>query len=104
MIGVGSDIDIGSFVLCTLAVWRLTHLLACEDGPLDLVFKLRRWAGQSVIGSLLDCFYCLSIWMSVPFALALAASWSTRFVTWLALSGGASLLFKISDSRKAQGE
>lgn len=33
--------------LTTLAAWRLTHLLANEDGPADLVLRLRRALGTA---------------------------------------------------------
>ena len=34
-------LSIGRFVLVSLAVWRVTHLLAEEDGPGDVVVRLR---------------------------------------------------------------
>ena len=35
------------FILCTLALWRVTHLLAAEDGPWDLIARLRGcWAPE----------------------------------------------------------
>lgn len=92
-----SDVDGLAFVLCTLAVWRVAHLLAFEDGPFDVVFKLRRWVGQGFFGSLLDCFLCLSLWVAAPFALLVTAGWLDRAVVWLALSGGASILSMVTD-------
>lgn len=94
-----TTLDGQTFVLCTLAVWRVTHLLAQEDGPFDLVFKVRSKVGQGVLGALLDCFLCLSLWIAVPFALLVAAGWVERFVAWLALSGAASILFLFTDRR-----
>jgi hypothetical protein len=96
------EIGTQAFVLCALAIWRIGHLLAREDGPFDLVFKLRKAAGQGFFGSLLDCFYCLSLWLALPFAALLSHDWPTRAVVWLALSGTASLLFKISDDSAAE--
>jgi Protein of unknown function (DUF1360) len=93
------DIDGPAFVLCTLAVWRIAHLLALEDGPFDLVFKLRRAVGQGFFGSLLDCFLCLSLWVAAPFALLVSTGWIGRVVSWLALSGSASVLFLLTDRR-----
>ena len=57
-----SDVSLTLFVLATLATWRVTHLLANEDGPADIVFRTRRWLGDGFIGSLMDCFNCMSIW------------------------------------------
>jgi hypothetical protein len=81
------------FVLAVLATWRVTHLLANEDGPGDLIFRFRCLLGQSLAGRLMDCFNCLSLWIAAPAALFVSRrpllEWS---LTWLALSGGACLL------------
>jgi len=90
-------IDITGFIICTLAVWRITHLLSQEDGPFDTVIKFRKLFGQGFFGNLLDCFYCLSIWIAVPFAILLCNDWLSGIVIGLALSGAACLLFKSTD-------
>src|ERR1700721_1770827 len=56
------------FILSVLCVWRVTHLLQAEDGPADLLVRLRRMAGRGFAGKLLDCFYCLSLWVAFPLA------------------------------------
>lgn len=50
------------YLVVTIAVWRVTHLFSSEDGPFDMIFKFRRMLGESFLGKLMDCFYCLSIW------------------------------------------
>jgi hypothetical protein len=79
-------------ILGALCVWRITHLLSAEDGPGDLLVHLRRTAGNGFWGRLLDCFYCLSLWVAVPFALLLAEGWRAGLLSWLAFSAGAILL------------
>ena len=79
-------------VLGILGVWRVTHLLHAEDGPWDLVARLRRRAGTGFWGSLLDCFYCSSVWVAVPFALVVGDGVRMRLLLWPALSAGAVLL------------
>lgn len=69
------------FLLASIATWRITHLLQAEDGPWDVLVKLRALAGDSVFGKLLDCFYCLSLWMALPFA-CLVQGWPHRVVFW----------------------
>ena len=81
-----------SLVLAVLATWRVTHLLASEDGPGDVIFRLRRWVGESVWGKLMDCFNCLSLWIAIPFALFVSRQPLEWPVIWLAISGGACLL------------
>ncbi len=76
----------------TLSVWRVTHLLAAEDGPRQVMVRLRRKAGEGFFGELLDCFYCLSIWIAAPVAWLIGEGWRERSLLWLALSGGAILL------------
>jgi hypothetical protein len=80
------------FLLALLAVWRITHLLQAEDGPWDVVVRLRRSAGDGFWGKLLDCFYCLSLWIAAPLAFLLGESWWERALLWPSLSAGASLL------------
>ena len=46
------------FVLAVLTTWRVTHLLASEDSPADLIARIRVRLGQSLAGKLLDCFNC----------------------------------------------
>jgi hypothetical protein len=80
------------FVLAVLATWRVTHLLANEDGPADLIFRFRCLLGQSLAGRLMDCFNCLSLWIAIPAALFVSRRPIEWLFTWLALSGGACLL------------
>jgi hypothetical protein len=80
------------FFLASLAVWRISHLFQAEDGPFDIFFRLRRWLGNSIFGKLLDCFYCLSIWIAVPAAWLVGRDWSERLLLWLALSATAILV------------
>jgi hypothetical protein len=84
--------DGSRFLVGALATWRVTHLLVEEDGPADVVVRLRQRAGDGWVGSALDCFYCLSIWTAAPVAAAVARRPRERLLTWLALSGAACLL------------
>ena len=85
-----------SLVIGILAVWRVTHLFWGEDGPWDLLVRLRRLAGNSVAGGALDCFYCLSLWIAAPMAWLMGHRWQERVLLWLAFSSGAILLERIS--------
>jgi hypothetical protein len=60
--------------------------LNAEDGPLDVFVRLRQFAGDGFWGDLLDCFYCLSLWIAVPFAWWLGDAWKERLLLWPALS------------------
>jgi hypothetical protein len=80
------------FALAALATWRVTHLLAEEDGPAGVVARLRASLGSGQLGELMDCFFCLSIWVAVPFSLTVTRRGREAPLTWLALSGAACLL------------
>jgi hypothetical protein len=82
-----------------LAVWRITHLLNAEDGPWDLLVRFRRLAGNGFWGALLDCFYCLSLWIAAPFACWLGSGWKERILLWPALSAGAILAERLTSRR-----
>jgi hypothetical protein len=89
------------FVLASLAVWRIAHLLAEEDGPADAVVRLRRRVGAGQLGELMDCFYCLSVWLAAPAGLAVARRRRDAPLTWLALSGAACLFERATAERAA---
>jgi hypothetical protein len=84
-------------LLGVLTAWRITHFLWNEDGPWDIVIRLRRQAGKGFFGKLLDCFYCLSVWISAPLACLIGKSWSERVLLWPAFSAGAILLQRVTD-------
>ena len=57
------------FTLCVLALWRLTHSVAKEEGPADVIFRPRTSLGDGWLGRAMDCFHCLSMWIALPCAL-----------------------------------
>src|SRR5262249_44996813 len=81
-----------NFVLVVLATWRITHLLSKEDGPGDVVIRLRTRLGAGFWGKLMDCFKCLSLWIAAPFAVYVTQRPLKLLVVWLAISGAACLL------------
>ena len=83
------------FVLASLATWRVTHLLAREDGPADLIVRLRTRLGSGLAGTLMDCFKCLSLWIAAPAALFVTRNLLDWLFTWLALSGAACLWVRL---------
>jgi hypothetical protein len=83
------------FVLTVLATWRVTHLLANEDGPADLIVRLRSRLGAGFAGRMMDCFQCLSLWVAAPMALFVSRQPLEWLFTWLASSGAACLLQRL---------
>jgi hypothetical protein len=90
-------IAIEKYLVLIFVVWRVTHLISAEDGPFDLIIKFRRLLGSSFFGKLMDCFYCLSIWIGL--LCAILASCGAREVALLTLyySGAAILIEKLTN-------
>lgn len=80
------------FILAVLATWRITHLLASEDGPADLIVRFRAWLGHGLVGRLMDCFECLSLWIAAAPALYVSQKPLDWLFAWLAVSGATCLL------------
>jgi len=83
-------------------VWRVTHLLQAEDGPWDFVVRVRSYAGTGMWGRLMDCFYCLSLWIALPFAWLCGEGWTERLLLWPALSAGAIFLERVNGGLSPQ--
>jgi hypothetical protein len=75
----------------------VTHLIAEEDGPANSIVRVRARLGTSLAGELMDCFYCLSIWVAAPVALTVTRRPREVVGTWLALSGAACLLERATE-------
>lgn len=76
-------------VLGILCAWRITHLLQAEDGPWNLILRLRTLAGKGFPAQLLDCFYCLSLWVAAPLAWVVGETLTEQLLLWPAISAGA---------------
>lgn len=84
-----------TLLIAILATWRISHLLAREEGPFDLVLKLRLRLGDGGWGRAMDCPYCLSLWLAAPLALLLSRQPLAWGLAWLAISGGACVLERL---------
>ena len=88
------------FLIGALATWRVSALLVREDGPYDLIARLRQATANTMAGRALECFYCTSLWIAAPAAFWLAGATWRWVVVWLALSGAASLLERFTAARE----
>lgn len=62
-------------VLAGLATWRISSLIIREDGPGRVFFRLRTFLGRYFV-TLLECLWCLSVWVGLGVGLlALSAIW-----------------------------
>jgi len=83
------------FLISVLSVWRVTHLIQAEDGPFDVIYKLRKFLGRSFLGSLMDCFFCLSIWVALPIGIYFGSDWIEKILLTLSFSAAAIFLEQI---------
>lgn len=85
-----------TFVLVSVAVYRLSVMLTQEYGPFDIFDNLRRrFTRGGMLAKLFACPFCMSVWIALagtPFLPWYGIGWF--FVTWFALSGVAVLLVK----------
>ena len=95
------EISLGGVVVASLGCWRVTHLLWGEDGPWGAFARLRAASAGNVVGRTLDCFYCLAVWVALPFAAVVADAWRGGVLAWLAISGAAILLERATAERGA---
>lgn len=85
------------YLVMPVVVWRITHLISAEDGPFDVIFRVRKWLGSSFGGKLMDCFYCLSIWIGLLCAVMTGNHILMIILLGLFYSGIAILLEKLSN-------
>jgi hypothetical protein len=93
--------ELEKYLIAVIVVWRLTHLISAEDGPFDLIFRLRKLAGNSFFGKLMDCFYCLSIWIGLGCALFAAENLMELIMLTLYYSGVSLLLERLTNKNFA---
>ncbi|MEP7364852.1 MAG: hypothetical protein ABI972_16485 [Acidobacteriota bacterium] len=90
-------------ILGALCVWRMTHLLSAEDGPWGVFAWVRRSVAQTFLAGPMNCFYCLSLWIAMPFAVVVGGDVRERVLLWPALSAAAILMERvISSTQPAQ--
>jgi uncharacterized protein DUF1360 len=88
------------FVLAALVTWRITHAVSKEDGPADMMVRIRTALGNGFAGSLMDCFYCVSVWVAAAMAFFVARTALELAFTWLALSAAACLLERLPQTER----
>lgn len=89
--------DFLKYFVIVIVVWRITHLISSEDGPFDIIVRLRKSAGSSFIGKLMDCFYCLSMWIGFLVALYAGTKPEEILILTFYYSGASLLLEKITN-------
>lgn len=90
-------------LLAGLAVFRLSELIAVDNGPGDIFLSLRHYiASNAKLGpfsGLVECFYCASIWMSLLVTIGLwlvgAIPGNLSFLWWMGIAGLAGIIYRV---------
>lgn len=91
-------------LIACLACYRLSELIAVDDGPGDILSTMRAKLGaydlgedgrpQTSLGRGIICPYCIGIWLAFFFAFAIMPNpvdWQL-ILYWLAIAGGQAFL------------
>lgn len=84
-------------VLATLATYRLSRMIALEDGPADVFSLLRERVSQRTwVGRGLACTLCVSAWLCWLVALLLPLmTWQEYILASLGIAGGVVIIHKV---------
>jgi hypothetical protein len=85
------------YFIMSIIVWRLTHFLVVEDGPLDIIIRLRKALGTNFLNKLVSCFYCSSVWIGFGAAALASAQFKEIIVLSFYYSGLAILLERMTN-------
>lgn len=96
-------------IIVGLTVWRISSLLVREDGPYDVLAKVRHTAGvrydeysraigQNVIAKALTCVWCISIWVAGGAALFISDNVVNFLVNTLSMSAIAIIVNSFVDN------
>lgn len=84
-------------ILATLATYRISRMIAMEDGPADVFSSIRSSIGQKTwLGRGLHCVLCISFWLAwlVSFLLPLS-DYKEYILASLGIAGGVVILHRV---------
>lgn len=93
-----------SFAVASFACYRISRMIAQEEGPFEIFLDLRTFIwekgkGKAWVEKGISCPLCWSFWIAIPIALLVTLQlhyeWYAFFWLWFALSGTASFLYKV---------
>lgn len=82
-------------VLTVLAVWRIASLVCYENGPFKILFFLRKLFYRLKMGSLIECFHCISFWIAIAAVLLVFQGDKNVPLLIFAVSGSASIIERL---------
>lgn len=92
--------ELGRFILIGLVVYRVARMLAVERGAFNAFENWRAFIAKifgvdSWVTEGFACPSCLSFWFGLLGAMLITSNLSDLVLTWIALSGLATWLYKV---------
>lgn len=89
-----------TLIIAVFATYRLATDFAWEAGPFGVYAKVRgrvmaRYGADDWRSEGVSCPICISFWLSIPFALAVAP-WDQLILYWLGIAGAAAFLARVT--------
>lgn len=97
--------DFFLLLIASLAVFRLSEMVVFDNGPWHIFKKIRAIFPQdSKLDELVECIYCMSIWMALIMTAYLAwvelIPWRLYPLWCSGIAGGAIVIYRSIHSRK----
>lgn len=54
-------------IVISLGVWRAASIIRYESGPWDILSRVRAKLGDSILGKMMDCIPCMTLWLALLF-------------------------------------
>lgn len=91
--------DATALIVASLAVYRISRMIAIETGPFSIFQWFRSHFRYNVLGDPLgwvsegfNCPLCISFWLSLIPAIFIFENW---LIYWFAIAGLSTLLYKL---------
>lgn len=86
-----------TFIVASLAIWRLSYIIVKENGPLMIFARIRAYLGRTQKRSggffdMISCVRCLSVWIGLVGALSVSDGFLELIGYTLAFSAVASII------------
>lgn len=91
MLPAPADISAVWFVLYWLAAWRVTALLCYDEGPFEVLTRLRRALARIGLQRVFMCFHCTAFWVSLLLVGAVFEPTWRSLILVFAIAGAASI-------------
>lgn len=85
------------FILACLATYRISRMIAVEEGPFAVFYYMRERVGvKSWVGRGIACTLCVSAWIAWPIALLTPyATWQEYVLVALGSAAGTVIIHKV---------